>query len=194
MTAQLFRAERLSVEPAQVCRYLGARYDRLTPELRGRVERVCAEAAELCAGQVCCLTLPLAVCAPELRFSDLLTLRSESLCRALSGCRSAVLFCATAGAAIDRRIAANRLRPSEQTLWDAAGTAAVEELCDRFCASLKTARPRFSPGYGDLPLSCQRELLRLTDAQRLLGVGLTEALLMTPSKSVTAIVGLEEPE
>lgn len=192
MTVRVYTAERITVPPAQIGRYLGARWDRLPEELRGEIERVGAEASRLCGTRVCYLTLPLQIDAPELRFSDALALRSESLCRCLAGCGAAVLFCATAGAGIDRRIAASRLRPARQAIWDAAGAAAVEALCDDFCASLGPARERFSPGYGDLPLESQSELLRLLDARRLLGVGLTDALLMTPSKSVTAIVGLEE--
>ena len=51
---------------------------------------------------------------------------------------------------------------------------------------------RFSPGYGDLPLSTQPVLLGALDAGRLLGITLSPALLMSPTKSVTAVVGLFE--
>ena len=49
---------------------------------------------------------------------------------------------------------------------------------------------RYSPGYGDLPLSVQPALLDALDAGRRLGVTLTESLLMVPMKSVTAVVGI----
>ena len=53
--------------------------------------------------------------------------------------------------------------------------------------------PRFSPGYGDLPLSLQRDIFRVLDCPRKIGLTLNESLLMSPSKSVTAIVGLGHP-
>ena len=53
-------------------------------------------------------------------------------------------------------------------------------------------RPRFSPGYGDLPLEVQRTLFSLLEPMRHIGLSLTDSLLMSPTKSVTAFVGLTE--
>ena len=49
---------------------------------------------------------------------------------------------------------------------------------------------RYSPGYGDLPLTLQPRLLALLDAERKIGLTLTDTCLMTPRKSVTALFGL----
>ena len=72
----------------------------------------------------------------------------------------------------------------------ALGAERVEALCDAFCAEFEGAKMRFSPGYGDLPLDTQRALFALLDCPRKLGLTLNESLLMSPSKSVTAIMGL----
>ena len=53
----------------------------------------------------------------------------------------------------------------------------------------ETLRMRYSPGYGDLPLEAQRPLLAALDAARQAGITLSSALLMMPSKSVSAIIG-----
>ena len=58
----------------------------------------------------------------------------------------------------------------------------------------KRCRPRFSPGYGDFPLECQPGLFRLLGVQRNIGVTLTDSLLMLPTKSVTAVIGLCDGE
>ena len=50
--------------------------------------------------------------------------------------------------------------------------------------------PGFSPGYGDLPLDLQREIFAALDCPKRIGVSLNESLLMSPSKSVSAIIGL----
>ena len=94
---------------------------------------------------------------------------------------------------------ADRLRDmSEAVILDAAGSAAVENVCDNLCADLAEAfaprylTERFSPGYGDLPLSQQIWFFRLLDMNRRLGVSLTESDLMIPQKTVTAIVGVSD--
>lgn len=51
-------------------------------------------------------------------------------------------------------------------------------------------RPRFSPGYGDLPINMQKDIFAALDCPRKIGLSLNESLLMSPSKSVTAIIGV----
>ena len=85
-------------------------------------------------------------------------------------------------------------------ILDAAGSAAVENVCDNLCADLAAAfaprhlTDRFSPGYGDLPLNQQRWFFSLLDINRRLGVSLTESGLMVPQKTVTALVGVSDRE
>ena len=78
--------------------------------------------------------------------------------------------------------------------FQAIGAERIESLCDAFCAEREAEglrlRPRFSPGYGDLPLELQRDLFRGLDCSRKIGLTLNESLLMSPSKSVTAIAGI----
>ena len=117
----------------------------------------------------------------------------------LEGCSEILLFACTAGAEMDRRIArAKLLSPARGLLMHAIGAQQVEGGCDRLCARLAERFPdrqltdRYSPGYGDLPLALQREVMEALDCGRTLGITLTDSLLMTPSKSVTAIIGLKE--
>ena len=53
-------------------------------------------------------------------------------------------------------------------------------------------RPRFSPGYGDLPLSIQGRFLDTIEATKRAGIYLSEGDIMLPEKSVTAIMGVSE--
>ena len=118
---------------------------------------------------------------------------SKDLSTCLKGCRKAILMAATVGLGVDRLINKyERLSPSKALFLQALGAERVEALCDRFCRELPgTLRPRFSPGYGDLPLEVQKEFIAYLDCTRLIGITLNDSLLMTPSKSVTAIVGIE---
>ena len=51
---------------------------------------------------------------------------------------------------------------------------------------------RYSPGYGDLPLSVQNDLLDCLDAPRRVGLCATASHILTPRKSVTALLGVSE--
>lgn len=121
--------------------------------------------------------------------------KSLQLARNLDGCERVVLMAATLGVGIDRLIAKyGRLSPVKALFLQAIGTERIEALCDAFCAEIEQetglcARPRFSPGYGDLPLDTQREVLVRLEAAKRLGVTLNDSLIMSPSKSVTAFVG-----
>ncbi len=126
---------------------------------------------------------------------------SRDLREHLQGCGEILLFACTAGAETDRRIErAKLLSPAKGLLMHAIGAQQVEGACDRLCRLLAERFPnrqltdRYSPGYGDLPLSLQREVMDALDCGRTIGVTLTESLLMKPSKSVTAIIGMKEKQ
>lgn len=124
------------------------------------------------------------------------TLQSKNLAFNLNGCESAILFAATVGVEIDRLIAKyGRISPSKALMFQAIGAERIEALCDAFCADISKeytvgTKPRFSPGYGDLPLAAQKDMFAVLSPEKQIGLTLTDSLLMSPSKSVTAIVGL----
>ncbi len=147
---------------------------------------------------VCYLELPLKISGKKV-FLGNIEISSESLAKQLSGCASAVLFAATVGISLDREILrAGTVSPIRQLVADAIGTERIEALCDSFCSSLaselsaenKKLTPRFSAGYGDLPLAFQNEIFSILDCPRKIGLTLNDSLIMSPAKSVTAIVGV----
>ena len=124
---------------------------------------------------------------------------SRHLRRHLEGCAEILLFACTAGSEIDRRINREKLvSPVRGLLMSAIGSQQVEGACDRLCNLLAAEHPekqlvtRYSPGYGDLPLEIQKDVFRALDCERSIGVTLMESLLMQPSKSVTAVIGMKE--
>ncbi len=131
--------------------------------------------------------------------SSLPPLTGQSAKTLLSESHSVVLLCCTLGAAFERKLRAASARSMELTLLlDACGSALVEEGCDALEQELKERfrgaflTDRFSPGYGDLPLTLQPEILKALDAARRLGVTVNEQLLMNPTKSVTALIGISD--
>ncbi len=126
---------------------------------------------------------------------------SGQIDRLLKNSREVIVMAATIGHGIDRKIARyKKFGPTKALLFQALGAERIEALCDLFCAEIKkeeeargnTVTPRFSPGYGDLSLSVQTDIVRILDCGRNIGVSLNKSLLMSPSKSVTAIFGIEK--
>lgn len=120
---------------------------------------------------------------------------SKALSKNLENCDMVVAFAATVGIEADRLIAKyNVLSPAKALAFQAIGAERIESLCDLIYREIsekyKCVKPRFSPGYGDFPLEVQREIFAALDCPKKIGVTLNESLLMSPSKSVTAIIGV----
>jgi cobalamin-dependent methionine synthase I len=121
---------------------------------------------------------------------------SNALKKNLEGCKKIVLFAATAGAGIDRLILKyNKLSPSRAVVIQAMGAALIEQWCDiiheGFRKEYGANVSRFSCGYGDLPLTLQRDIFTALNVNKNIGVALSDNCFMTPSKSVTAIIGIK---
>ncbi len=133
----------------------------------------------------------------NLRFS------SRHLSKNLRGCSVVVLMAATIGSGADFLIRrAEAVSMLDASVLQAAGAAMAESWCDevnrRIIAAMKERnlfpRPRFSPGYGDVPLSLQKDFSALLQMPQTCGISLTDTLLMVPSKSVTAFIGFSDQE
>ena len=149
--------------------------------------------------KICYTELPLSECDSVLDLGFAKT-DSQYLKKCLDGCEGIILFAATVGIELDRLIMRyGKIEPSMALCLQAIGAERVESLCDSFCndmeseysATGKALRPRFSAGYGDLPLSLQRDIIGVLQTPKNIGVTLNESLLMSPSKSVTAIIGIK---
>lgn len=186
----------ITVSEQQVLRYLGMGGREADPESLSLLQDAMARFSAAVRYQVCWRTLPVGVTEEGVDLGCFAA-PGKSLANHLRGCRKAILFAATTGMELEqlRRREAVRFLPGAVVL-DAVATAAVEALCDRFCADRaaelegELLRPRFSPGYGDLPLQLQQPLLQCLDSHRKIGLALSETMLMLPQKSVTAIVGI----
>jgi cobalamin-dependent methionine synthase I len=96
---------------------------------------------------------------------------------------------------MDRLIAKySSISPAKALMMQAIGTERIESLCNTFCRDVAANRmitSRVSPGYGDIPMEMQRDIFVLLDCSKRIGITLSESLLMSPTKSVTAIFGVK---
>lgn len=121
-----------------------------------------------------------------------------TLLRHLAGCKEAYLVCGTLGLGLDalqRRVSVTS--GADALIVQAIGAAMIERYMDGVedeirsdLAPGETLVARYSPGYGDFPLEAERDILVILDTSRRIGVSLTDSLLMVPSKSVSAVIGV----
>ncbi len=123
------------------------------------------------------------------------TFKSLDLYKNLSGAKEAFIFAVTIGMGVDRLLMRlYSLSVAEHFISDGIASAMAEAACDRaneILAKGLNVRQRFSPGYGDFPLELQPKVLEAVNAGRLLGITLGNSLLMTPKKSITAVMGIQ---
>lgn len=149
--------------------------------------------------RVCYTQLPVTIYENTCDFGAF-CVQSKNLAKNLAGSEKAIVFAATIGVEIDRLIAKyGRLAPSKALMLQAIGAERIEALCDVFCEDIKrekqtSLKPRFSAGYGDLSIETQKEIFAVLDCAKKIGVCLNESMLMSPSKSVTAFIGLSRDE
>lgn len=184
------------VSKKEILRYMGVRKE--TTELEELVSACIGEAESVLGYKLCYCEVPISIVGDTVDFG-FASARSHGLRKQLSGCHSAIVFAATVGIGIDRLIAKSALVSQVRELaFSAIGTERIEALCDRFCNEKKKELEavgmglgkRFSPGYSDLPLSFQNDIFAVLGCSKVIGLTLNECLLMTPKKSVTAIVGI----
>ncbi len=178
----------------EILRYAGCKES--APEIEALLEECLQEVLPRLSYKLCYSELPLEI-SDDICDFGCMKVKSKHLVKNLQGCETVVLFAATIGVEIDRLIAKyGRISPSKAVMVQAIGAERIEALCDVFCEEVegsfqKKLHPRFSPGYGDLPLETQKDIFGLLDCSKLIGVSLNDSLLMSPSKSVTAFVGIQ---
>lgn len=189
----------------EVFRYMGyALKDRKNPDeiVGGLADEVVAQFQNLIFPQAVYVCYPMKICGDTIFFGENKTeheVKSKQLSKFLEECCSIFLFAATLGPKVDREIQkSQRLEPSRAVVMQAAGAMFIEEYCDLLCRKFKemaaeekcVTRPRYSPGFGDIPLEYQKNVFEILDCRKI-GLTLMDSLIMAPEKSVTAFVGVK---
>ena len=127
--------------------------------------------------------------------------KSKNLIENLKDASKIVLFGATIGIEIDRLIAKyGKISPLKALIFQSIGAERIESLCDMFCDDISKelnknnlfTLPRFSPGYGDFYLTHQNDIFNVLNLHKNIGLTLNSSYIMSPSKSVTAIMGITD--
>jgi hypothetical protein len=130
-------------------------------------------------------------------------LKGEDIYKHLENSSRCVVMAATLGSVVDFKIRYyEKVDLTKALIMDSCATAAVESLCDQVEQMIaKEAHnqgfgitSRYSPGYGDLSIEYQPCLLSLLETQKKINLTVSESCILMPRKSVTAVIGLQDPK
>lgn len=137
----------------------------------------------------------------EISLKDCDLLLGNDIKNHLKGCQKAVIMCATLGATTDNLIRKYQITDmAKAVLINAMAAVLIEDVMTKLDNIIAEENKgynltlRFSPGYGDYPINLHDDYLRILDAQRKIGLCVSDSFLLTPVKSVTAIIGLSKEE
>lgn len=191
----------LKINIAEALRYMGYNCACTDEALKEMVEaaRLVYESAE---PRVIVKELQICSVSGEVSFkSSALKLEGKSVCALLNSSDACVLFCATIGDEIEALLRRWQIKDmAAAAMLDACAGSAVEGLCDAAEKNLREEyakrglflTDRFSPGYGDLPISVQKDFCAELDTARKIGVHVSADGIMIPRKSVTALMGISK--
>lgn len=127
-----------------------------------------------------------------------LQIKSEDLLRLFKNCNRCYIIAATLGHAVDQEITRmQKIDMLDAMVLDASASVLIETVCDELeqeiVKGLKSDEfltMRFSPGYGDVPLTVQRSIVNLLELPKKMGMSLTKTDMLIPTKSITALIGI----
>ncbi len=188
----------IKLRTKEIYRFLGYRSITPSPEIDERI-KACTERMQAAATPKCYYSkFSVTQEAPDITNIAGLRIKSKNLYKNLSGCDYAYMFAATVGLGIDHLIKRGEISSiMDAAIYQAAGAEMIESYADSEIARIRETesqngyilRPRYSPGYGDLPLALQSDFESILNMQKWCGITLTDTLLMVPSKSITAFIG-----
>ena len=188
----------MKIEKSELLRYLGYRGQDYGDRLDEEIEQASRLCLELITPRSVIKKYALASEPLRLEGTNML-LQGENIRKHLEGCKEAYIMGATVGFEVEKKVAElMKTNPLKGVLLDSASICAIESYCDDLCDELqgqneRLLTARFSCGYGDFPLSQQKDFVRVLELQKRIGVFMNEeSFMLTPQKSVTAVIGIKE--
>ena len=180
----------------EVLLYLGYRGQEIDDRVNKQIEDCIAKVKAAALPKLVWRRLPLR--NGKLREFELEGRDIEELLRESS---EAVIFAATLGAKVEKLMIRYEVsNMADALIMDSAASVAIENVCNNFEQDMRESlekeglflTDRFSPGYGDLPLSTQKDMIASLNTEKRIGLTLSKSNLMIPRKSVTAIMGISK--
>lgn len=194
----------LKIDKNEVLRYLGYRGQEVTTELIKDIEETIKEGKVLFKPNYVYREFNIVKENDEiLLLGTNLILKGNDIFDLLKNSEKCIVMAATIGSDIERKIKFySKYNLTKALILDSCATTAIEEICDNLQESISKGilkgeekfTFRYSPGYGDLALDIQKEIVSILDCERKIGLKVSCDMVLFPRKSVTAIIGITNKE
>ena len=187
------------INKSEVIRYLGGRGQKTDEGISADIDRLIAECEKIAVPRYVYKQFDIDD-AFKIKNSDF-TFLGEDIKKHLCGAKKVVVMAATIGFEIEKRTELYKHRClKDSVIFDACATAYIESVCDETEDEIRRQKKeeglflttRFSPGYGDFPITLQKDIISLTGADKRIGLTVTKSNILLPRKSVTAVMGITE--
>ena len=125
-------------------------------------------------------------------------LEGDSVKEHLKDSQKCICLCGTLGSEVDNLIRKKQVTSmAEAMMIDKMASFVTEKVLDKAEEIIMSDYEgyektfRYGLGYGDFPITKQKEFLDMLDASRQVGVHVNDASMLMPTKSVTCIIGIK---
>jgi len=204
MNLELDKWEKIKVDRSEALRYLGYKGTDIDEETSKTLDESIVELMEISQFNYVYRIFPLNKNGDNIIFENsLINIVSKDLSKLFESSEKTAVMAATLGLEVEKRIRYYSLTNlSKAVVFDACAASLIESLCDYVESEIKeiankeglSITYRYSPGYGDVPISHQGEIVKSLDAQKLIGLTVSNSSILIPRKSVTAFIGFSKKE
>ena len=196
----MFKLKKLLIPKDEVLRYLGYKNQNIDEQLNILIDETREECKKLIFPKYIYATYKTIIKDEGVILEGTnLILPGNDIKEHLKNAEKTVLMAVTLGGDIQKKISFyEKINLTKALILDACATTVVEEICDMLEDYIKEEAEnesyaitfRYSPGYGDLQITIQKDFLNTLRADKTIGLTASESHLLLPRKSVTAIIGL----
>jgi len=185
----------IQVPEKEVLRYLGYQGSEANEQVLNEIKCLTNELKENINPKNIYNIYDCTVNSPDVKIGNM-TINSSSLAEHLDGCSKVILMAVTLGVEADTIIRKYNVQNMQKALITGViCSVMVENYCnlsEKEAVNQSALFPvkRYSPGYGNFAITYQKDILRQLDCSKHIGLTMTNGYMLTPVKSVTAVIGL----
>ena len=190
----------MNINKKEVLRYLGYKNQEIQDDLNTLIDNCIEEAKKISKPLYTYKIFDVEV-MPDKNIKILgtnLVLKGRDIYNHLKDAKKCAIMAATLGVSMDNTIRVlGKTNMTKSLILDSCSTEAIEKVCDKAEEEIKAIAKdegyitnfRYSPGYGDLAIDIQPDIISILNANKSIGLTTTESCILLPRKSVTAIIG-----
>lgn len=173
-------------------KYLGYDHQSIDVHLHQLIDECIEEIDKMSSFKVTYRKFPLSFHPLKIDEIDL-NIDYPDLNQLFQNCHDVVIIACTLGLQFDQKAHYySHIDMTKATVLDAVASSYLEAKCDTFENNNFIGKRtfRFCPGYGNVPIELNKELARIIESYKKIGLTVQESNILLPQKSMIGLIGL----